>query len=355
MVNGKHISLELLSTFTIGVKTKLDELLNNKVDKVLGKQLSTEDYTTEEKQKLAGLENYIHPANDGNKHVPANGTNNAGKVLTASAEAGVYTWEELPSSDNNKVYGLTFYDTQDNFVNGLFDRLEEIVSEINIGSSNYATFQAKFTENIIDSNGNAKKNIILTSNDNINVVNDSVTVYFSPYVIINVFYSFEMYEISFTDTQSESYSIFMYKNGDAVAGTVAKTSVTQNDIYKFVKIDDVYPIGVVVELTQDLTPSELFGGDWWDITSKYSGIPSNIKKWQRILKVDSNKTQLQKTYDQYKDLKQEDYTEASWPQFAEALAKAKEVLENPGADQDTVDQTYSALVSAYLDLKKKPS
>ena len=32
-----------------------------KVDKVDGKQLSTEDYTTAEKEKLAGLSNYTHP------------------------------------------------------------------------------------------------------------------------------------------------------------------------------------------------------------------------------------------------------------------------------------------------------
>ena len=74
----------------------VDSKIVNKVDKVDGKQLSTEDYTTEEKQKLAGLTNYTHPTNDGNKHVPANGTSNAGKVLTAGSTAGVYTWENIP-------------------------------------------------------------------------------------------------------------------------------------------------------------------------------------------------------------------------------------------------------------------
>ena len=39
-------------------KTETNSLLNTKVDKVDGKQLSTEDYTTVEKTKLAGLENY---------------------------------------------------------------------------------------------------------------------------------------------------------------------------------------------------------------------------------------------------------------------------------------------------------
>nr|DAO73527.1 MAG TPA: Head fiber protein [Caudoviricetes sp.] len=39
-------------------KPEVDAKIDTKVDKVEGKQLSTEDYTTEEKTKLAGLENY---------------------------------------------------------------------------------------------------------------------------------------------------------------------------------------------------------------------------------------------------------------------------------------------------------
>lgn len=45
----------------------LDTAVSNKVDKVAGKQLSTEDYTTAEKTKLAGVaagaNAYVHPAN----------------------------------------------------------------------------------------------------------------------------------------------------------------------------------------------------------------------------------------------------------------------------------------------------
>ncbi|MGO4693928.1 pyocin knob domain-containing protein [Paenibacillus sp. 2TAB26] len=45
----------------------LDAAVSNKVDKVAGKQLSTEDYTTAEKTKLAGVATganaYVHPAN----------------------------------------------------------------------------------------------------------------------------------------------------------------------------------------------------------------------------------------------------------------------------------------------------
>ena len=39
-------------------KSEVDNKLNEKVDKIEGKSLSTNDYTTEEKTKLASLENY---------------------------------------------------------------------------------------------------------------------------------------------------------------------------------------------------------------------------------------------------------------------------------------------------------
>lgn len=51
---SKFITLSTLSRFKDNIVT----LLNNKVDKVTGKGLSTEDYTSAEKTKLAGLSNY---------------------------------------------------------------------------------------------------------------------------------------------------------------------------------------------------------------------------------------------------------------------------------------------------------
>lgn len=41
----------------------------------------------------AGANNYAHPTGDGNLHVPATGTTNAGKVLTAGATAGSISWQ----------------------------------------------------------------------------------------------------------------------------------------------------------------------------------------------------------------------------------------------------------------------
>lgn len=53
-----------LADASSGLQSQIDDhatLIGNKVDKVEGKGLSTNDYTTEEKNKLAGLENYTLP------------------------------------------------------------------------------------------------------------------------------------------------------------------------------------------------------------------------------------------------------------------------------------------------------
>ena len=50
------MSNKLINTTTLGYfKTKEDELIDKKVDKETGKGLSTNDYTTDEKSKLAGI------------------------------------------------------------------------------------------------------------------------------------------------------------------------------------------------------------------------------------------------------------------------------------------------------------
>lgn len=69
--------------------------IGQKVDKVSGKGLSTNDYTTAEKNKLAGVatnaNNYVHPTTAGNKHIPSGGK--ADDVLMWSAD-GTAVWGE---------------------------------------------------------------------------------------------------------------------------------------------------------------------------------------------------------------------------------------------------------------------
>lgn len=74
--------------------------LGGKVDKVEGKQLSTNDYTAAEKNKLAGLSNYSHPTTSGNKHIPAGGA--AGKILGWASD-GTAQWVDDKNTTYNDV------------------------------------------------------------------------------------------------------------------------------------------------------------------------------------------------------------------------------------------------------------
>lgn len=55
----------------------------------------------------AGANNYTHPTGDGNLHVPATGTTNSGKVLTAGATAGSLSWTAIPAAPVSSVAGKT--------------------------------------------------------------------------------------------------------------------------------------------------------------------------------------------------------------------------------------------------------
>ena len=84
------------------VSTATQTALNSKVDKVAGKQLSTEDYTTADKNKLSGLSNYTLPIASttvlggvkagANVTIDANGViSSSGAVTSVAGKTGVVT------------------------------------------------------------------------------------------------------------------------------------------------------------------------------------------------------------------------------------------------------------------------
>lgn len=78
-------------------KSFVNDGLNNKVDKIVGKGLSTNDYTADEKNKLAAIEenanNYSHPTSSGNRHIPQGGA--FGQFLKWDAD-GTAVWANVP-------------------------------------------------------------------------------------------------------------------------------------------------------------------------------------------------------------------------------------------------------------------
>ena len=90
-----------------------------------GKGLSSNDYSTTEKAKLAGVEaqanKYIHPTSSGNKHVPSGGS--SGQVLKWQSD-GTAQWGNLSSSgelgtddlNSKKINGIYAQSTATNFL-----------------------------------------------------------------------------------------------------------------------------------------------------------------------------------------------------------------------------------------------
>lgn len=83
---------------------KIKALLAGKVDKVDGMGLSTNDFTTAEKTKLAGLKNYTHPTTSGNKHIPSGGS--ANQILGWSAD-GTAKWVNEKDTTYSVMSGAT--------------------------------------------------------------------------------------------------------------------------------------------------------------------------------------------------------------------------------------------------------
>ena len=108
-------------------KSETNTLLENKVDKVDGKQLSTEDYTTEEKTKLAGLDNYDDTAVKGD--IAAN---------TAAIEAEVTRAKAAESTINKKIPTLqpNYLGNDKNFVfsEGKTGSTKNVISKVDVSS-----------------------------------------------------------------------------------------------------------------------------------------------------------------------------------------------------------------------------
>ena len=114
-LGSKHVEVDLTGYYN---KTQVDKAIKDsearstaaialKVDKVEGKQLSTEDYTTAEKTKLGGIadnaNNYTHPTTAGNKHIPAGGT--PGQILVNTGD-GTAKWQDNQGGGTIDYTGL---------------------------------------------------------------------------------------------------------------------------------------------------------------------------------------------------------------------------------------------------------
>ena len=143
-LDGKQAEDFLLKTehdeYKSAVDTALADLDERKVDKVEGKDLSTNDYTTEEKQKLAGIEegaqvnapntvidaNYVHTDNNyttaeknklegiesgAQKNTVTSVAGKTGAVVLRKSDVGLGNVDNTADADKNVAHAVTADDT----------------------------------------------------------------------------------------------------------------------------------------------------------------------------------------------------------------------------------------------------
>lgn len=130
-VNADTITAEVERATT--AEGELNIKIDTKVDKVDGKQLSTEDYTTAEKTKLASLSNYDNTTVKGD--IAAN---------TAAIEAEVTRAKAAESTLNNKIptAQTSYIGNNKKFVysEGKTDSTKNVISEIRVGRTEFDNF-----------------------------------------------------------------------------------------------------------------------------------------------------------------------------------------------------------------------
>ena len=68
-----------------------------------------------------------------------------------------------------------------------------------------------------------------------------------------------------------------------------------------------------------------------------------------------DKAALQKMADQIANLTASEYIESTWNALQEVLPSVNDVLNNENAMQDEIDEVYTELVKAFVNLRLKPS
>ena len=107
--SGKYVGSEALTELVSKTKEYVNDGLSNKVDKVTGKGLSTEDYTTSEKNKLANVESGAQA----NVQSDWNATSGDAKILNKPTLATVATSGSYNDLSNKPTIPTTLDDISD--------------------------------------------------------------------------------------------------------------------------------------------------------------------------------------------------------------------------------------------------
>ena len=133
-INGHELASGNNTLATLGIQAAGDYAtttqLNNKVDKVSGKGLSTNDYTTPEKTKLAGIEEGAEV--NAISGISVNGTTQEPDEETKVVDITVPTKLSQLTNDGNFVVDANYVHTDNNFTDALETKLNGIAANAQV-------------------------------------------------------------------------------------------------------------------------------------------------------------------------------------------------------------------------------
>ena len=130
-----------------------------------------------------------------------------------------------------------------------------------------------------------------------------------------------------------------------------QNSVSEDGEYNVIMIPEegLDPTCILVN-GEDLTDAAVYDSEAGAYTLHVSGVESDQDVQVYFAKPDSSKADLEALYNAYKDQEQGDYLDANWAAFQDAMTAAREVLDNPDAEQSEINSAYDALVEAVNNL-----
>ncbi len=130
-----------------------------------------------------------------------------------------------------------------------------------------------------------------------------------------------------------------------------QNSVSEDGEYNVIMIPEegLDPTCILVN-GEDLTDTAVYDPDAGTYTLHVTGVDRDQDVQVYFAKPDSSKADLEALYNAYKDQEQGDYPDASWTVFQDAMTAAREVLDNPDAEQTEINSAYDALVEAVNNL-----
>ena len=206
---------------------ELDRILESKVDKVVGKVLSSNDFTNELKTKLNGIannaNNYSHPTNAGNKHIPSGGS--SGQILRWSAN-GTAVW----GADNNTTYGVATTSA-----NGLMSSTDKTKLNGIASGATKNTIENVLTSTSTSNGLSANQGRVLNDKYNGKVLYNNTSGTTATITLADSVANYSYVEIFYFDTQSNTYtSTRVYSpNGKGVRLILTGDTYVYNAIVNF--------------------------------------------------------------------------------------------------------------------------